>query len=101
MVPEIIRFSIPAEKQEEFLHRYAEAGKLLQSAEPCLGYEMLQCQGEPQLFLMTIYWDSVSGHLDGFRKSDLFIQFLSCVRPFIEHVSEMAHYRFTDIAWHR
>lgn len=101
MVPEIVRFRIPENKHDDFMRSYAEAGDLLKQAPPCIGYEMIQCTKDPEIFLLTIYWNSISGHLDGFRKSDLFIHFLSCVRPYIEHVLEMEHYRFTELAWHR
>jgi quinol monooxygenase YgiN len=74
---------------------------LLQRSPNCLGYELLHSAKDPELWLLTIRWDSAEGHLQGFRKSALFADFLALVRPFIENLLEMEHYEATDLEWRR
>ncbi|MEP6940612.1 MAG: antibiotic biosynthesis monooxygenase family protein [Rudaea sp.] len=101
MTPEILRYRIPAERAVAFAQAYASAGALLQRSPHCLGYELLHSDKDPELWLLTIHWDSAAGHLQGFRKSALFAEFLALVRPFIENLLEMEHYTTTDFDWRR
>jgi len=101
MTPEILRYRIPHERAAAFTQAYASAGALLQRSPNCLGYELLHSAKDPELWLLTIRWDSAEGHLQGFRKSALFADFLALVRPFIENLLEMEHYEATDLEWKR
>ena len=49
-------------------------------------------------FILRIEGDSADGHLQGFRKSELFGPFLAAVRPFVKDIREMRHYALTTIA---
>lgn len=101
MTPEILRYRIPLERATAFTQAYASACALLQRSPNCLGYELLRSAKDSELWLLTIRWDSAEGHLQGFRKSGLFGEFLALVRPFIENLLEMEHYETTDFDWRR
>src|SRR5262249_24965405 len=44
-----------------------------------------------------IRWDSVEGHLKGFRGSPAFQRFLALVAPYFNQIEEMEHYEPTGI----
>lgn len=92
MTVEYIRYTISSGKQAEFIDAYVLASKQLDSAEHCLGYELTQCEEEPENFILRIEWTSTEDHLNRFRKSQEFMAFLGHVRPFFNNIAEMNHY---------
>jgi quinol monooxygenase YgiN len=101
MIPEIIRYKIPAESSPGFVEAYRKSEPILQASENCLGYDLIQSDKDPELYLLTIYWDSPEGHIHGFRASPLFPQFVSLIRPFIPMIQEMEHYHSAGLSWKR
>lgn len=47
--------------------------------------------------MLRIEWDSVEGHLQGFRRSEQFRVFLGHVHPFVEQIEEMQHYEMLSL----
>jgi quinol monooxygenase YgiN len=92
MVIEYVRYAIPADKADEFVAAYATAGEALRKSSHCLGFELSRCMEEPTSFILRIEWDSVEGHMEGFRKSPEFRAFFASVRPFVGQLEEMRHY---------
>jgi quinol monooxygenase YgiN len=98
MIVEYIRYSVPAERHEEFVAAYRDAALELDASQHCLGYELSRCHEEPQLYVIRIEWDSLAGHLQGFRSSPEFKSFFAKVRPFFEQIQEMHHYEVSQVA---
>ena len=101
MVPEIIRYKIPHESATAFVDAYRQAGDVLRRSPNCLGYELLQSAKDAELYLLTIQWDSVDGHLQGFRRSADFKTFLGLIGPYVPNILEMEHYAPTELSWRR
>ena len=101
MVVEYVRYVLPAEQCAAFEQAYAQAQSALQASEHCLGYELSRCIEEPTMYILRIKWDSVDGHMQGFRTSTEFRSFFAAVRPFVEHLAEMRHYEVTSIKAHK
>jgi quinol monooxygenase YgiN len=97
MVIEYVRYRIPADKADEFVAAYATAGEALRKSSHCLGFELSRCMEEPTSFILRIEWDSVEGHMEGFRKSPEFRAFFASVRPFVGQLEEMRHYERTGV----
>ena len=93
MTIEYIRYSINTVRQEEFVNSYFNAAKALAKAECCLGYELSQCEEEPTSFILRVEQTSTSDHLNSFRKSVEFKEFLPHIRPFINDIEEMQCYK--------
>lgn len=93
MVVEYIRYSIDAPRGDAFQQAYTEAGRILEAAPQCLGYEISRCSEEPSAFTVRIEWESEEAHLQGFRRSGAFAPFLELVRPFYGDIQEMRHYQ--------
>lgn len=96
---EIIRYTIPKDRHQEFEKAYAEAGTFLQASPYCLGYEVIHGEDEPDHYIVRIHWTSVDDHLNGFRKSKEFGGFFNLVRSFFNNIDEMKHYKHTTISW--
>lgn len=101
MIVEYIRYTIETERANEFTNAYERAAVSLRSSPHCLSYELTRCTEAPESFVLRIVWDSLDGHLQGFRKSAEFRPFLAAIQPFIPNIAEMRHYEATTIRWAR
>lgn len=97
MVIEYIRYRIPDEQASAFLEAYRQAQHALAASPHCQGYELSRCVEEPARYILRIEWDSVEGHLQGFRRSEQFRAFLGHVRPFVGQIEEMQHYEMLPL----
>ena len=93
MIVEYIRYEVPAGQHAEFLAAYAAAASELAASTHCLHYEVAQGVEEPDHFVVRIQWDSLEGHMQGFRTSAEFPSFFAKVKPFFAAIREMKHYR--------
>ena len=98
MIVEYIRYTIAPDQQSAFEQGYERAQSALIASPHCLGYELAQCIEEPSSYILRIEWDSVDGHLKGFRGSLEFQTFFAAIRPFVSNITEMRHYAVTAIA---
>jgi quinol monooxygenase YgiN len=101
MIPEILRYNIPADQKADFEQDYASAAEQLRANEHCLGYQFLESDKEPGRYLVTLWWDSEEGHIQGFRSSPQFPPFLAIVRKWIPMMEEMEHYHALPLKWMR
>ena len=92
MIVEYIRYAIESGQADAFRQAYSEAAEILQADRRCLSYEIAQGLEEPTHFVVRIEWDSLEGHLDGFRKDRAFGEFFALVRPYVDDIEEMHHY---------
>ncbi|WP_426699843.1 antibiotic biosynthesis monooxygenase family protein [Rhodanobacter sp. Col0626] len=92
MIVEYIRYDIASQDAEAFEADYARAGDSLAVSPHCLGYELSRCLDEPGCYILRIEWDSVEGHMQGFRQSSEFRQFFAAIKPHVNNILEMRHY---------
>ena len=92
MVVEYIRYSISSQNAEAFEADYAQAGRSLAASPHCRAYELSRCLDDPDCYILRIEWDSVDGHMRGFRRSGEFGQFFAAIKPYVNHILEMRHY---------
>ena len=93
MIVEYIRYTVDPAATDAFLAAYAAAGEILQRDPHCLAWELTQSEREPTRCTVRIEWDSAEGHLEGFRSSPAFADFLALVGPYVAAIDEMEHYR--------
>src|SRR5262245_22631993 len=98
MIVEVIRYRIAEGQEAAFEDAYRQAQKYLADSSHCLGYQLVRCLKHRSLYVLLIRWDSVEGHLQGFRGSSAFQHFMALVAPFFKQVEEMEHYEPTGIA---
>lgn len=101
MIIEYIRYIMTTHSTEELIAAYEAAGKHLQAAPECLGYDLSRCLEQDHALILRIHWRSAHDHMEKFRKGPHFPPFLALIRPFINEIAEMRHYQPTDVAWQR
>lgn len=92
MTIEYVRYRVSPDRAQAIEDAYRAAAVSLRASPHCLSFDLTRSQGDPGRYVLRIEWDSAEGHLEGFRKSDLFPDFLGHVRPFISDLEEMTHY---------
>ena len=98
MIVEYIRYTVADQKRgEALLQAYVVAARQLDAAPECLAYELTQCEEDPCSWILRIEWRSAEAHLQSFRKGPHFPAFLGAIREFIPEISEMRHYRTTQV----
>lgn len=97
MIVEYIRYKISRERHREFEEAYANASVSLNASKHCQMYELTHCTEEPELYVLRIEWDSLDGHMNGFRSSPEFREFFRHVQPFFNNIQEMRHYELTKV----
>jgi quinol monooxygenase YgiN len=104
MIVEYIRYKLteqPAESGESgaaaLEAAYCAAAPSLDASPHCIGYELSRCVEEQDRYVLRIEWDSVDGHLAGFRRSPEFAPFLAAIKPYIGQIEEMRHYTLTAV----
>lgn len=104
MIVEYIRYKLDTNERESheetfgaFEEAYRVAENSLDASPHCLGYELTRCVEEPDRYVLRIEWDSIDGHLMGFRRSPEFEPFLEAVKPYISNIEEMQHYMLTRV----
>jgi quinol monooxygenase YgiN len=97
VIVEYIRYAIPETQAADFEGRYLEAGKSLAASAHCLGYELCRCLDDPKSYILRIEWDSVEGHMQGFRSSPEFRDFFAAIKPYVAQIAEMRHYGLTGV----
>jgi quinol monooxygenase YgiN len=95
MIVEYIRYQIDAGRSTEFEAAYRRAAEPLAVSPHCLTYELSRCVEEPEHYILRIEWDSIDGHMQGFRRSTEFRGFFSQIRPYVNDIQEMRHYEVT------
>jgi heme-degrading monooxygenase HmoA len=95
MIVEYIRYRIDPSRKGEFDEAYRRAGVLLDASPHCQRWEAARCVEEPERQIVRIEWDSLEGHLQGFRRSGDFKPFLEATQPFYNDIEEMTHYEVT------
>lgn len=98
MIIEYIRYRIEADRADEFEAAYARAAAPLAASGHCVDFELARCYEEAGRYTLRIRWDSLEGHLQGFRRSGEFREFFAHIQPFVHDVEEMQHYTTTDVA---
>lgn len=93
MIVEYLRYTIDDARQKKFISDYAQAAPALQSSPYCEGYEFCQCVEDPSQFIIRIQWTSADDHLKRFRGSDEFKAFFPHIKPYLDDIDEMRHYR--------
>lgn len=104
MIIEYIRYKLKGatggtipNPSDDFEAAYAVAATSLAACPHCLGFELSRCREEPDRYILRIEWDSLEGHLSGFRRSREFNSFLNAIKPFIGSIEEMLHYEPTAV----
>ena len=99
MIVEYVRYT--TEGGAELEAAYARAAETMRASPHCLSFELSRCNEDAKVYVLRIEWDSVDGHLQGFRKSAEFADFFAAIKAFIPDIVEMRHYTQTAVVFRR
>jgi truncated hemoglobin YjbI/quinol monooxygenase YgiN len=97
MIVEYIRYRIDEPQRPAFEEAYLRAAQALARAEQCVDYELTRCTEETGDYILRIRWTSVEDHLGGFREGANFAAFFAEIKPYVQAIEEMRHYRLTAV----
>ena len=97
MIVEYIRYTIDEARRTSFTEAYKVAALQLDKSVYCKGYELTECEEEAGQFILRILWTSTEDHLNGFRRSPEFRDFFVAIKPYVNDIKEMRHYRLTEV----
>jgi heme-degrading monooxygenase HmoA len=92
VIVEYVRYELPAGQRGAFEAAYARVGGILGASPHCLGWELRRAVEDPGHYVVRIEWDSIGGHIHGFRESVPFQAFFHELSAFAEFRREMAHF---------
>jgi truncated hemoglobin YjbI/quinol monooxygenase YgiN len=98
VIIEYIRYTIPDDRAEAFEAAYASAAEHLAAAPQCHEFDLTRGVEDPRSYVLRISWTSVEDHFGGFRRGEHFPPFLAAIRPYVDLIEEMRHYRTTSVA---
>lgn len=94
---EYIRYNVDEQLGQEFEAAYLAAAEPLAASPHCQAFELSRCVEEPGRYILRIEWDSLDGHMQGFRGSAQFRAFFSHIQPYVGSIDEMQHYEMTEV----
>jgi quinol monooxygenase YgiN len=104
MIVEYIRYKLNRQATESdedtsarFEEAYRAAASSLDASPHCLGYELTRCVEERDRYILRIEWNSMEGHMTGFRRAPEFAPFFQAVKPYVGRIEEMRHYTLTTV----
>jgi hypothetical protein len=92
MIIEYLRYTNPAERQDEFIRDYTCAKEPLLRSPYAVPLTCASVSRIPTQFILRIEWTSTEDHLKRFRGNGEFKEFLGLIRPYPQNIDEMRHY---------
>ncbi|GAA2182336.1 hypothetical protein GCM10009785_21100 [Brooklawnia cerclae] len=92
MIIEYSRYTIPADRVDQFTTMWRSAREPLRLSGHVLSCEVSQCVEVPSNWTVRIEWDSLSGHTEGFRRGSQCDTYYQLLKPFAEYLLEHRHY---------
>lgn len=93
MIVEYTMYKIDENRRAAFLNDYRKAAESLKALKNCLAHELTQFTEDEAYYVLRLEWGSEEEHLKEFRNSAEFKSFLALVRPYVNDIREMHHYR--------
>ena len=69
-----------------------EVGHLLAEAPGCCGFRLDRCVEQPQTYLLTVGWTSLKAHVEDFRQSAAWSEFVAVLRDSLIEPAVVEHY---------
>ncbi len=92
MVIEIAEFTAQPGKAEELRAGLLAGLEVIWRAEGCLSARLRRCVEDADRFIYEIEWESLSYHMDVFRKGPLFAEYRSHITGLFVEPIVMRHY---------
>lgn len=79
-------------REEEFESSMTAALAIITAAPGCHGAEVRRQIEDPSVYLLTVRWESVAAHMEGFRNSEAFGRWRELTHPFYREAPTVTHF---------
>ncbi|MFT4197876.1 MAG: antibiotic biosynthesis monooxygenase [Pseudoxanthomonas sp.] len=93
MILEIAHFDIVPGQEAAFEEAFAQARQVIARAGGHLGHSLHRSHEAPSQYALLVLWNTVEDHTEGFRGSDLFVQWRALLSPFFAQPPAASHFR--------
>lgn len=93
MIVETAFMTVTEGAEEDFLAALQEARALVEQTPGCRGLTVARGVERPQVFLLTIRWNTLDDHLVGFRESPSFATWRALLSPYYSAAPEVQHWQ--------
>ncbi|PCJ56397.1 MAG: hypothetical protein COA79_19045 [Planctomycetota bacterium] len=94
MIVEYLNYKVPVDEQTNFILDWTNSLEIVQSSIHCQSTEFEQAIEEPENFVIRIVWDSVEGHVNGFKKSESYEKAFEFIKQYSKFINpEIYHYK--------
>ena len=92
MIIEAAQITVAEGQQSQFEAALSRAIEILSMADGYLGIEVHRGVERPAAYLLTIHWETLADHTEGFRGSELFTQWRALIGPFFAEPPLVEHW---------
>lgn len=97
MFTETAFISVMPGQEAQFLRALRESGiPVLQRADGFHSIQILRGVERPSTFQLTLQWERLEDHTEGFRNGPLFLEWRSIISPFFAEPPQVEHWAPTD-----
>jgi heme-degrading monooxygenase HmoA len=92
MITEVAFMTVHEGQEEKFLAALLEAKKVVSQAKGFQSIEVKRGIERPSTFMLTLTWDTLEDHTEGFRGGPLFPAWRSHLGPFFAEAPQVEHW---------
>lgn len=92
MVIEIATLTVKEGENAAFEAAFGQAQRYIAQSEHCIRYALTHAVEDASRYVLRIEWDSLEGHVDGFRASAEYQEYRALLYPFYAAPVELFHY---------
>lgn len=92
MITEAAFMSITPGQEDQFLAALEQAKQVVGQAAGFRGIEVRRGIERPSTFLLTLSWEQLTDHTEGFRGGPLFVQWRALIGPFFAEPPLVEHW---------
>ncbi len=92
MFVEHAEINVTPGREDEFIAAFPQARAVISQADGFRWAELHRGVERPSTFLLLVGWETLEAHVDGFRSSDLFVQWRAVIGPFFAEPARVEHF---------
>jgi len=96
MIIETAQIEVSSGQETQFELALAQAKLVVAQAKGFNGINVHRGVERPNVYLLTLQWDTVEDHTVGFRESDLFVQWRALIGPFFANPPAVEHWELLN-----
>ena len=97
MILEVVVLDITDGKTNDFEKAFLKAQNIISSANGYVSHELHKCIEKDNRYLLTVKWQSIQDHMEGFRESPQYQEWKALLHHFYSPFPTVEHYKIIQI----